>query len=213
MAVGTLTKSKKQNRNKDIRMPVKQTINLADVGTKPIKVYVALPAILLIIAAAALLSKFAVVDRMVAVGNAEGQVAALRNELSAANEKLAGFGELSEQFAHYTYTGMTQEELTRVDRGEVVALIQRKVIPNVVLDNWSVSGNQLSMSIIGSSLQAINMLVQDLNTEAIVDYCTVRTAATTTTSYAAETEGEAPEVVQDVQAQVVVYLTAPAEEG
>ena len=195
MAVGTLTKSKKQNRKKDVRMPVKQTINLADVGVKPIKIYVAFPAILLIIVAAAVLSKFAVIDRMAAVNKAENQVSALRAELTAANEKLAGFGELSDQFAHYTYSGMTQEELTRVDRSEVISLIQRKVLPSVVLDNWSVSGNQLSMSIVGSSLQAINMLVQDLTNEPIVDYCTVRTASTTTTSYAPEEEGEDPEVV------------------
>jgi len=212
MAVGTLSKGTKKNSQKTIRMPVKQTINLVGVGAKPIKVYIALPAILLIIAAAALLSKFAVVDRFMAVAAAESQVASLRAELSAANERLAGFGELNEKYAHYTYSGMTEEELTRIERSEVIALIQRVVLPSVVLDNWSVSANQLTMSIVGSSLQAINLLVQTLNEEPIVDYCTVRTASTTTSSYLTEANSEELETVQDVQAQVVVYLTATKED-
>ena len=212
MAVGTLSKSTKKNSQKSIRMPVKQTINLVGVGAKPIKVYIALPAILLIIAAAALLSKFAVIDRMMAVAAAESQVVSLRAELSAANQKLAGYGELNEKYAHYTYSGMTDEELTRIERSEVISLIQRVVIPRVVLDNWSVSANQLSMSVVGSSLQTINMLAQALNEEPIVDFCTVRTAATTTTNYLPETDSDLPETVQDVQAQVVVYLTTTKED-
>ena len=211
MAVGTLSKSTKKNSQKTVRMPVKQTINLVGVGAKPIKAYVALPAILLIIAAAALLSKFAVVDRFMAVSAAESQVVALRAELSAANQKLAGFGELNEKYAHYTYSGMTQEELNRIERSEVISLIQRVVLPSVVVDSWSVSANQLSMNIVGSSLQTINLLAQALNDEPIVDYCTVRTAATTTSSYLTETDSDLTETVQDVQAQVVVYLTNPKE--
>ena len=205
MAVGTLSKGTKKSSQKTVRMPVKQTINLVGVGAKPIKLYIALPAILLIIAAAALLSKFAVIDRYMKVSAAEAQVASLRAELSAANQKLAGFGELNEKYAHYTYSGMTNEELTRIERSEVISLIQRVVLPSVVVDNWSVNANQLSMSIIGSSLQDINLLAQALNEEPIVDYCTVRTASTTNTDYQTET-------VQDVQAQVVVYLTTPKED-
>ena len=51
---------------------------------------------MLIIAAAALLSKFAVIDRMAAVTEAEQRVSSLRSQLSAANEKLAAAGRKAE---------------------------------------------------------------------------------------------------------------------
>lgn len=210
MAAGTMTERRPSGRTKSVRTPVKESINLAGVGVKPIKVYLAIPGILLIIAAACLLSKFAVIDRLAEVSAAENRVVQLRSELAAANAKLAGYDELNEKFAHYTYTGMTTEELTRVDRSEVIALIQRVVIPNAALDSWNVSGNQLTLSIVGSSLQQINLLAQQLNEETIVDFCTVRTASTTAANY--QVSIEEAEADQDVAAQVIVYLTAVGEE-
>ncbi len=211
-----LTSSKAQTgTNKTVRMPTKQSINLANVNSKPIKLYIALPAIILIIAAAVLLSKFAVVDRLMQVSAAEYRVATLRTELSAAYEKLASFDDLNEKYAHYTYSGMTAEELHRVDRCEVIALIQRVILPELIVDSWSVTGNQLTMSVTGSSLQTVNLMVQKLYEEPIVDYCTVRTASTTETSYqtSKNEESDLPETETDVVSQVIVFLTAAVEEG
>lgn len=212
MAADILQKKKKSASRRHVHMPTKQTINLAGVGAKPIKLYIAIPAILVIIAAAALISKYAVFDRLAKVSAAENEVYRLRSELSAAHERLAGFSELNEIYAHYTYSGMTAEELSRVDRSEVVALIQQVIIPKVVVDNWSVSGNQLSLSIVGSSLQTINLLVQELNAQDIVDFCTVRTASTTQTSYRSEEPDAEVETEQDVVAQVIVFLTSVPKE-
>ena len=212
MAAGILSPKTGTGSRKTVHMPTKQTINLMGVGAKPIKIYIAIPAIILIIAAAALLSKFAVVDRLLKVSQAENEVIILRGQLAAAHEKLAGFDELNEKYAHYTYSGMTAEELTRVDRSEVISLVQRVIIPNVVVDNWSVSGNQLNLNIVGKTLQDINLLAQKLNAEEIVDFCTVRTASTTDINYQT---GEEEETLTetDVTAQVIVYLTAKGEEN
>lgn len=197
---------------KHVRLPVKQSINLAVVGVKPIKLYVALPIIILILAAAAAFSKFGVVDRYMKVAEAERQVAATRKQVDDAYVKLAEYDELNEIYAHYTYSGMTNEELNRVDRSDIISLIQRMIIPNAVLDSWSVSGNQLILNITGSSLQEINLLSQKLNDQSIVDFSTVRTASTTETRYE-ETETEAETSDTDVAAQIIVYLTIPEEEG
>ena len=213
MAADMMNTNIKSGSKKTVRLPSKQAINLAGVGTKPIKLYIAIPAILLIIAAAALLSKFAVVDRLIQVNAAENQVYRLRSELSAAYERLAGFDELNELYAHYTYSGMTVEELTRVDRSEVIALIQSVIIPKVLIDSWSVSANQLTMSITGASLQEINLLVQELNEQTIVDFCTVRTASTQDASYQTNATEADLNTETDVTAQIVVYLTAVEEEG
>ena len=212
MAAATVNQTKKTSRKRTVHMPSKQNINLAGVKESKVKLYVLIPVIILILVAAALSSKFAVIDRYQAVSAAQGRVLLLRAELASEKAKLSGFSELQETYAHYTYSGMTDEELNRVDRSDAIYLIQNVVIPNVVLDSWSISANQLSMNITGDSLQTINLLVQKLNEEPIVDFCTVRSASTSEYSYQETESGSYIETVVDVSAQVTVYLTA-VEEG
>ena len=199
MNPGTAKKKNKASRGK---LPVKRSINLIGVGEKHIKVGVAIPAIILILIAAAALSKFGVVDRLIAVADAEREVNRLRVELNDAYRTLEGYGELAEEYAHYTVTGMTREELTRVDRGEVVELIQRVILPTTTSGTWTLTGNQLSLSITGQTLQEINLLVQSLNEEELVDFCTVKTAATDDKYYDVLDEDST------VTAQISVYLVA-----
>jgi hypothetical protein len=185
-------------------MPVKRSINLATTGEKPINLAIAIPAIALILAAAILLSKFFVVDRLVAMSRAQGEVAALQTELDEDYEKLEGFEELTDRYAHYTYSGMTQEEMQRTDRVKVLKLIQKVVIPQAQVSNWTVVGNLLTLSIARSSLQEINLLAQQLNENKLVDYCTVTTATTGNRSaQAGDTQ---------VSAQILVYLAANSDE-
>ncbi len=201
---GTTKKKNKASRGK---LPVKRSINLIGVGEKRIKVGVAIPAIILILIAAAALSKFGVVDRLIAVSEAEREVSRLRGELNDAYRTLEGYGELAEEYAHYTVTGMTNEELTRVDRGEVVELIQRVILPTTTSGTWTLTGNQLSLSITGKTLQEINLLVQSLNEEELVDFCTVKTAATDDWYY----DGRYNDPLDEdstVTAQISVYLVA-----
>ncbi len=186
-------------------IPVKRSINLAATGEKAIDLRVAIPAIILIILGAILLSKFAVVDRLMAVSRAQDEVVALQAELDESYEALKGKEELTELYAHYTYSGMTQEEINRTDRVRVLQLLQKVVIPEAEVSNWSVSGNLLTLNLMRSSLQEVNLLVQQLNEHELVDYCTVTTAATS--------RGENNALPDAVQAQVLVYLTDTPEDS
>ncbi len=183
-------------------MPVKRSINFIGVGEKRIQVGLAVPAIILILLAAAALSKFAVVDRLIAVSKAEQGVSRLRIELNDAYKTLESYGELADEYAHYTISAMTREELTRVDRSQVVELIQRVILPTTTSGTWTLTGNQLSLSITGKTLQEINLLVQSLNEEELVDFCTVRTAATDDEYY------DNLDEYSTVTAQLSVYLVA-----
>ena len=90
-------------------LPTKRTINLAVVGEKPLNMLVAVPAIVVIILAAALVSKFTVVDRLMAVNRAQAEVAALQADVDAGYEAIADYGDLVDEYAHYTLSGMTEE--------------------------------------------------------------------------------------------------------
>ena len=195
-------KKKKKMSRRDT--PVKRSINLARVGEKPLNLRIAIPAVILIILAALALGKFAVVDRLAAVSRAQSEGAALQAELDADYKTLEDVGDLVDRYAHYTYSGMTQEELERTDRVKVLKLLQESIISKAEVNNWSVSGNLLTLNLVGSNLQEVNLLVQDLNQEKLVDYCTVTTAATGNRGGAGQGQ---------VNAQVLVYLTKDDVEG
>ena len=186
MASETKTKGKAP-RAKRARghMPTKKDINLAVIGEQHTNVLVALPAILLILLAAALFSKFLVYDRLQEVAAAQREVAQLQDQLDAGYEELSDYAELAELYAHYTFSGMTTEDLT-------------------------VSGNQMTLNMSGSTLQEINLLVQKLEADDIVDFCGVTTAVSK-----GEYEQYDMPVVYDentiVTARVIVYLKSASE--
>ena len=183
-------------------LPVKRTLNLAGKKADSLNLKIAIPAILLILAAAALFGKFAVADRLASVSQAKNEAAAVKNELTAAYEKLAGYGDLQDLYAHYTYSGMTTEELERADRAQVVRLIRDTVLDRAVIDSWSVSGNLLTISFTEKSLEEVNEVVKLIESDEIVDFCTVSTATTGNSSSAGGRTDEAA----GVTARVIVYL-------
>lgn len=187
-------KKKKMSRRD---MPVKRSINLAKSQEKPLNLRIAIPALVLIILGAIALSKFAVVDRLVAMSRAQSEVVAVQAQLNEYYATIEGMEDLTEEYAHYTYSGMTQEEIERTDRVKVLQLIQKVILPRAVVNNWTVNGNLLSLSLYRSSLQEINELVQKLNTDNLVDYCTVTTA---------NTGSQSADPNAMVNAQVLVYL-------
>ena len=189
------------------KMPTKTEINLAVIGEKHINPLVAMPAILLIILLAALFGKFLVADRLAEVAAAEREVANLQAQLDAGYNELTDFAELSDLYAHYTFSGMTQEEQTRVARGEVLSLIQRVVLPQAGIDSLSVTDNEMTLNMTGSTLQEINLLVQKLEADPLVNYCTVTTAESS--EYNNHLDIYNADGV--VTARVVAYLVAETE--
>ena len=124
-----------------------------------------------------------------------------------AEERIGQYGELNDLYAHYTYSGMTEEELGRVDRVSVMELLERVVFPRTQVSTWTLNGNQLSMRIEGNSLQEINVTVQKLLEDELVSYCEVNTAATSDSKYVRTAQTETDKVV----ANIVVYLMKPEE--
>lgn len=267
MAAAVMNNSNKANKIRG-KLPVKKSINMAVVGQKKTRVSTALLAIILIILVAGAIGKFFVMDRFAEVDREEQKVRDLRNELSMANAKLDSFGELKETYAHYTFADMSSEELSRVERSDVVDLIERIVLPAAELNSWNVRQNQLTLNVTLDTLQDTNMLAQILNDDDMVEFATVKNAVTNeikkepapavtgegvegseapseenpseevpdagvpaneaepqeqtaeNDGASAETEGEGEgeveeekELLYNVTAQIIVYLTNAAKEG
>lgn len=209
MAVAEKTTGKKAKGRKLRRgqMPVKRVINLAAQGEKPMRIGIAIPAVLLILLVAAVFGKFLVLDRLSEVNTAQANVDRYRTKLDEGYEELQDFDDLSILYAHYTYSGFTDAELKRTDRVAVLDLIRRKVIPWAVVSSWSLTENQLTINMSADSLQQINLIVQQLESDELVDFCTVNTAITDD-----NTKGKTESLEYSVvNARVSVYLNSGTE--
>ena len=189
------------------RIPTKTEINFAQVGVKRVRWWVLLPGVLLVLVVLAAFTKFLGLDKLAEVTTAQTEAAQVHAQLDACNERIGKYGELNDLYAHYTYSGMTEEELGRVDRVAVMELLERVVFPRTQVSTWTLNGNQLSMQIEGNTLQEINVTVQKLLEDDLVSYCEVNTAATTDSRYTRTVQTETDKVV----ANIVVYLVKPEE--
>lgn len=206
MAAAVMNNSKKANRVRG-RLPAKKSINMAVVGQKKTRISTAILAVILILIAAAAIGKFLVMDRLNEVEREEQKVRDLRNELSLANAKLDSFGELKETYAHYTFADMTGEEMRRVERSDVVELIESVVLPAAELNSWNVKENQLTLNVTLDTLQDTNLLAQLLNEEAMVEFATVKNAVTNEIK-----QEEPPVIAEELADEEEAAEEAPAEE-
>lgn len=105
------------------RVPTKRSINLVVVDEHKISIPKAALGIILIVALAGVFSKYLVYDRIVAVDAAAAKVKRLQGNLDEAMTLVNSFGDVETDYAHYTVDGMTQSELSLVDRVDVLDLV------------------------------------------------------------------------------------------
>jgi hypothetical protein len=189
------------------RVPNKQSINLAMVGVKKTNWALVILVLVLIFVALGAAGKFLILDRLAEVRAAEAEADEVLTQINMVNMKIQQYGEMNDIYAHYTYTGMTEEERTRVERTEVMNLLQRTVILRTDVSKWDLSGNLLTVTVTGDTLEDINMTAQKLRDDPFVNYCQVNTAKTNTvTKYAYELD-----TAERVAAVIVAYLNRPEE--
>ena len=79
-------------------------------------------------------------------------------------------------------------------------------MPRAELESWALSGNELSLALNVDSLQDLNKLVQVLQDDELVDYCTVSSANSV------EMKNEDETTYEIVKARVLVYLCGQTEQ-
>lgn len=185
------------------RMPTKRTINLAKYDVKKTNWLLAIPGLILIVALAFLFGKYAVSDLLSELSYEQNRTASLQAQVNAGYEKIDSFGELTVEYGHYTYSGMTTEELQRVDRAEIMLMFQRVILPYATVSGWNISGNRMTLSIYADSLQELNMLAEKLREEEIVEFCSISKAATYFSNYWYTYED-----FEGVNGTMIIYLNA-----
>lgn len=158
------------------KVPTKREINLAGVGETTLDIKTAVAAIILIIAGATIFSIFGVAGRFAKLYQAQSAAAEAERDLAESLEILAGYDMTQDEYAHYTFENMTNEEMAQVERTDVLRLLDERVIGKCEVEYWSVSENVLTLRIVGLTLDQVNRVLQDINQDELVSYSTVSTA-------------------------------------
>lgn len=201
----SLGKSMKPQKLTRRNIPVKRSINLAHAGEKKSNIRVGVLAMILVVLCLGVAAKYAILDRFIEVDHAREEVAAVQRQIDAGYAKIDSYGELAIKYAHFTYSGMTEAELSLADRVAVVEMIDRLVLPTNYVEGWTLKGNLLTLSISGKTLQELNLVTQRLELDELVDYCTVTTASTS------NQDELVLDAFAEVTAQIVVHLKSSEE--
>ncbi|MBR1573128.1 MAG: hypothetical protein IJ655_10330 [Lachnospiraceae bacterium] len=195
--------------------PSKDKINFAEIDITPMKIEVVAPAIVAIIIVACLLSKFLVVDRLIEYNKQAAEVASMESELQAAYDKIDSYSDMEEKYAHYTYSGMTPEEMALQDRVAVVELINKYILTKAEVGAWTITGNEVNIPITGVSFQEVGAIAAELEKDDMVDHCEVVAATTNDNGKVYNSSSSSITVVNGVggaTAQVTIYLKDVGEE-
>lgn len=181
--------------------PSKTTLNLAMRERSPFTPVRLVPLLLCLAAAAVLFGKFAVADRLAAVGRAQAELAALRQQTEALVTATAGYDELLEQYSRYSVDWMTDAEKENLPRTQMLELIEGELMPVSQVRSFAASGNILSVEMGGITLDDTSRIVQKLYQRADVTNVAVYTASTKT------------EQGDQVAVSMVITMAQPQEGG
>lgn len=154
------------------KRPTKTSINLVIKKERKVSPILLIGSIVL-----ALLLIFVLVIRpVINLTAANARVDQLQTQLDEANKKIESLGDIEQEYAHYTTAGMTQEELSRVDRVKVMKLVEDSVVNSGAVRSWSISGNIMELQVRGASLSELNQIAGALENESLVERCVINTA-------------------------------------
>jgi len=166
----------KGNKIKKGKIPTKRHINVLPYKKQTFSLAKNWPVIVLIALIVILLGKYFVVDRLTAVARETNRLATIQEELVNVNAQIDSLSDLEDMYAHYTISGMTEEELGRVDRVAAMRLAEDAFLHGNISKSWNLTGNTMTLQVNGSSLQELNSLAAELEENAIVDRCVISSA-------------------------------------
>lgn len=158
------------------KMPTKTSINLVPQKERFLSKKSNVVKLALGIVLAVLLFVLLVVKPVVQLATASSRVTSLRQQLDEANKSIDKLGNIEEEYAHYTTEGMTDEELSRVDRTQVMDLVYKTVIKSGMVNSWSLTENIVTLQVTGATLEQLNQIAGRLEQEDIVDRCVINNA-------------------------------------
>ncbi len=129
-----------------------------------------------IVVAAILVAKFGVLDQFDKLARAQAREQELQARYDADVQFIKTAGELSDEYYHYTWDGMTEEELGRVSRVDVAKLADFIAQQGVSVRTMSLKESVLTVGVTGDTLDTMSKLTASLAEQDVVESCSLASA-------------------------------------
>ena len=164
-----------------MKLPTKTRINLAKRESRK-KDFITLGVgIVLIAGLSAAVAKFAVIDQLDRLSQAEGAYNAVHVQYVAMQQAVADYPNVEERYRTYSRSWMLSGDtngLARVDRADVLDLVEARLLPYGRINTLSLRDSVMVVSMSGMNLSQISAMFERLQTEKIVASASLNMAST-----------------------------------
>lgn len=164
-----------------MKLPTKTRINLAKRESRKKDMITLGIGIVLIAGLSAAVAKFAVIDQLDRLSQAEGAYNAVHVQYVAMQQAVADYPNVEERYRTYSRSWMLSGDtngLTRVDRADVLDLVEARLLPYGRINTLSLRDSVMVVSMSGMNLSQISAMFERLQTEKIVASASLNMAST-----------------------------------
>lgn len=147
--------SDKKPTQKKVKIPTKTTLNLMIKEKSLASPSRLIPILLLIVVGAFAFSKFAVMDRLEKVNRQEAELAEMKRQLEMIQNAYADYDAIADEYSRYSYENFDR---TIPDRIDVLEMLERWVMPVCKIQNLSINGRDLTMTIADITMDTVTYL-------------------------------------------------------
>lgn len=164
-----------------MKLPTKTRINLAKRESRKKDMITLGVGIVLIAGLSAAVTKFAVIDQLDRLSQAEGAYNAVHVQYVAMQQAVADYPNVEERYRTYSRSWMLSGDtngLARVDRADVLDLVEARLLPHGRINTLSLRDSVMVVSMSGMNLSQISAMFERLQTEKIVASASLNMAST-----------------------------------
>lgn len=164
-----------------MKLPTKTRINLAKRESRKKDMITLGVGIVLIAGLSAAVAKFAVIDQLDRLSQAEGAYNAVHVQYVAMQQAVADYPNVEERYRTYSRSWMLSGDtngLDRVDRADVLDLVEARLLPYGRINTLSLRDSVMVVSMSGMNLSQISAMFERLQTEKIVASASLNMAST-----------------------------------
>lgn len=164
-----------------MKLPTKTRINLAKRESRKKDMITLGVGIVLIAGLSAAVAKFAVIDQLDRLSQAEGAYNAVHVQYVAMQQAVADYPNVEERYRTYSRSWMLFGDtngLARVDRADVLDLVEARLLPYGRINTLSLRDSVMVVSMSGMNLSQISAMFERLQTEKIVASASLNMAST-----------------------------------
>ena len=164
-----------------MKLPTKTRINLAKRESRKKDMITLGVGIVLIAGLSAAVAKFAVIDQLERLSQAEGAYNAVHVQYVAMQQAVADYPNVEERYRTYSRSWMLSGDtngLAQVDRADVLDLVEARLLPYGRINTLSLRDSVMVVSMSGMNLSQISAMFERLKTEKIVASASLNMAST-----------------------------------